>query len=108
MTGVQTCALPICTDFSIRCGSHQRHDCPGAADRPAPGGAVQRVKRPRPGREGGEKVSNANAKPVTEALIAFVKRVSEGAATAAEVEALPAVASVLLDYFSSGILDKAL
>lgn len=53
-------------------------------------------------------MSNANAKPVTEALIAFVKRVSEGDATAAEVEALPAVASVLLDYFSSGILDKAL
>ncbi len=43
---------------------------------------------------------------VVEALVRFVERVSKESATAAETEALPAVAEVLLRYFSSGVLDS--
>lgn len=43
---------------------------------------------------------------VEKQLIHFVDRVVKKDATAAEVEALPAVAEVLLCYFSSGISDS--
>lgn len=48
-----------------------------------------------------------DAKLVVDALIEFVEHASKIDATAAEVEALPAVAEILLNYFSSGILDTA-
>ena len=48
-----------------------------------------------------------NAKRIVDALTAFVERAASKEATAEEVEALPAVAEVLLSYFSSGVLDTA-
>lgn len=47
----------------------------------------------------------SNTKRTVDALTAFVERASKKGATAGEVEALSAVAEVLLRYFSSGILD---
>lgn len=49
-----------------------------------------------------------NVKPVIDALTAFIERASKENATADELKALPAVAEVLLRYFSSGVLDTAL
>lgn len=52
---------------------------------------------------------NKPAPPISEfefALLEFVKRATTKGATAEEVAALPAVAEILLRYFSSGISDN--
>lgn len=45
------------------------------------------------------------AKRTAKSLVAFVERAASEKATAEEVEVLPAVAQVLLNYFSAGVLD---